>query len=68
MTVVVGGGVTDLTASYLLAKAGKQVVLVERGRDAITDTGHTSVHRDLGTIRDATVESGMTRDATGGTL
>jgi ribulose 1,5-bisphosphate synthetase/thiazole synthase len=39
--VVVGGGITGLTAAYLLAKAGKRVILLERGRCAATDTGHT---------------------------
>lgn len=42
--VVVGAGVTGLTAAYLLAKAGKQVVVLERSRCALTDTGHTSAH------------------------
>ena len=42
--VVVGGGMTGLTAAYLLAKAGKQVVVLERDRCAGTDTGHTSAH------------------------
>jgi glycine/D-amino acid oxidase-like deaminating enzyme/nitrite reductase/ring-hydroxylating ferredoxin subunit len=42
--VVVGGGVTGLTAAYLLAKAGKRVILLERGRCAATDTGHTTAH------------------------
>ncbi len=42
--VVVGGGVTGLTAAYLLAKAGKRVIVLERGRCAATDTGHTSAH------------------------
>ncbi|MBA3319393.1 MAG: FAD-dependent oxidoreductase [Gemmatimonadales bacterium] len=42
--VVVGGGVTGLTAAYLLAEAGRSVLLVERGRCAATDTGHTSAH------------------------
>ena len=42
--VVVGAGVTGLTAAYLLAKAGKSAVLLERGRCAGTDTGHTSAH------------------------
>jgi glycine/D-amino acid oxidase-like deaminating enzyme len=42
--VVVGGGVTGVTAAYLLAKAGRDVVLLERDRCAMTDTGHTSAH------------------------
>jgi glycine/D-amino acid oxidase-like deaminating enzyme/nitrite reductase/ring-hydroxylating ferredoxin subunit len=42
--VVVGGGITGLTAAYLLATAGKRVVLLERGRLAEIDTGHTTAH------------------------
>jgi glycine/D-amino acid oxidase-like deaminating enzyme/nitrite reductase/ring-hydroxylating ferredoxin subunit len=42
--VVVGGGITGLTAAYLLASAGKTVVVLERDRCALTDTGHTSAH------------------------
>jgi glycine/D-amino acid oxidase-like deaminating enzyme/nitrite reductase/ring-hydroxylating ferredoxin subunit len=42
--VVVGGGITGLTTGYLLAKAGKRVIVLERGRCAMTDTGHTSAH------------------------
>lgn len=42
--VVVGAGLTGLTAAYLLAKAGKRVVVLERERCAMADTGHTSAH------------------------
>jgi glycine/D-amino acid oxidase-like deaminating enzyme/nitrite reductase/ring-hydroxylating ferredoxin subunit len=42
--VVVGAGMTGLTAAYRLAKAGKRVVVLERGRCAGIDTGHTSAH------------------------
>ncbi len=42
--LVVGGGVTGLSAAYLLAKGGKRVVVLERDRCATIDTGHTSAH------------------------
>ena len=42
--VVVGAGITGLTTAYLLAKSGKRVVVLERDRCAMTDTGHTSAH------------------------
>jgi glycine/D-amino acid oxidase-like deaminating enzyme/nitrite reductase/ring-hydroxylating ferredoxin subunit len=42
--LVVGGGITGLTAAYLLAGAGKRVVLLERARLGAIDTGHTSAH------------------------
>src|SRR4029079_17878305 len=42
--VVVGGGITGLTAAYLLASAGRSVILLERGRCAQIDTAHTSGH------------------------
>jgi glycine/D-amino acid oxidase-like deaminating enzyme/nitrite reductase/ring-hydroxylating ferredoxin subunit len=42
--VVVGAGITGLTTAYLLAKSGKQVVVLERDRCAAIDTGHTSAH------------------------
>jgi glycine/D-amino acid oxidase-like deaminating enzyme/nitrite reductase/ring-hydroxylating ferredoxin subunit len=42
--VIVGGGITGLTAAYLLATAGKSVVVLERGRCAQVDSGHTSAH------------------------
>jgi glycine/D-amino acid oxidase-like deaminating enzyme/nitrite reductase/ring-hydroxylating ferredoxin subunit len=42
--VVVGGGITGLTAAYLLTQAGKSVALIERRRCVEIDTGHTSAH------------------------
>lgn len=41
---VVGGGITGLTAAYLIAKAGRSVALLERSRCAEIDTGHTTAH------------------------
>ena len=42
--VVVGGGITGLTTAYLLVSAGKSVAVLERGRCAEVDTGHTTAH------------------------
>jgi len=42
--VVVGGGITGVTAAYLLKKAGLSVVLLERDRCGGVDTGHTTAH------------------------
>ena len=42
--VVVGGGITGLTAAYLLATAGKRVVVLERAQLGEIDTGHTTAH------------------------
>src|SRR5204863_1857687 len=42
--IIVGAGITGLTAAHALAKAGRRVVIVERDRCASTDTGHTSAH------------------------
>ena len=42
--VVVGGGVTGITAAYLLKKAGKKVMLLERARCAHAESGHTTAH------------------------
>ena len=42
--VVVGGGITGLTAAYLLLRAGRSVVILERRRLGESDTGHTSAH------------------------
>jgi glycine/D-amino acid oxidase-like deaminating enzyme/nitrite reductase/ring-hydroxylating ferredoxin subunit len=42
--VVVGAGVTGITAAYLLKKAGSTVALIDRERVASIDTGHTTAH------------------------
>jgi glycine/D-amino acid oxidase-like deaminating enzyme/nitrite reductase/ring-hydroxylating ferredoxin subunit len=42
--VVVGGGITGLTAAYLLTVEGRRVALLEREGLAEIDTGHTSAH------------------------
>src|SRR5438552_16821414 len=42
--LVVGTGVTGITAAYLLKKAGSTVALIERERVASIDTGHTTAH------------------------
>lgn len=42
--VVIGGGITGLTTAFLLAKADKRVVVLDRRRCASIDTGHTSAH------------------------
>lgn len=41
---IVGGGITGITAAYLLRKAGQKVALLERGRCAHVNTGHTTAH------------------------
>src|SRR6266513_1578719 len=42
--VVIGAGVTGITAAYLLKNAGATVALIERERVASIDTGHTTAH------------------------
>ena len=42
--VIIGGGLTGITAAYLLKKEGAKVALVERQRCASADTGHTTAH------------------------
>ncbi|HEY7475114.1 MAG TPA: FAD-dependent oxidoreductase [Vicinamibacterales bacterium] len=42
--VVVGAGITGITAAYLIKSAGLRVALVERKRVAMADTGHTTAH------------------------
>jgi glycine/D-amino acid oxidase-like deaminating enzyme/nitrite reductase/ring-hydroxylating ferredoxin subunit len=52
--VVVGGGITGLTAAYLLTAAGKTVAVVERERCATIDTGHTTAHLTMVTDQSMT--------------
>lgn len=42
--VIIGGGITGITAAYLLKRAGHSVALIERARCASIDTGHTTAH------------------------
>jgi glycine/D-amino acid oxidase-like deaminating enzyme/nitrite reductase/ring-hydroxylating ferredoxin subunit len=42
--VIVGGGVTGLTAAYLALTAGKSVCLLERDRLGRGDSGHSTAH------------------------
>jgi glycine/D-amino acid oxidase-like deaminating enzyme len=41
---VIGGGITGITAAYLLKKAGISVALLERGQFGAVDSGHTTAH------------------------
>ncbi len=41
---IVGGGITGITIAYVLKRAGHRVALLERGRAASADTGHTTAH------------------------
>ncbi|MGI8605278.1 MAG: FAD-dependent oxidoreductase [Verrucomicrobiales bacterium] len=41
---VIGGGMTGITAAYLLKKAGRRVALIERDRCLAVDSGHTTAH------------------------
>jgi glycine/D-amino acid oxidase-like deaminating enzyme/nitrite reductase/ring-hydroxylating ferredoxin subunit len=42
--IVIGAGVTGITAAYLLKKAGSTVALIDREQVASIDTGHTTAH------------------------
>ena len=42
--LVIGGGITGITAAYLLKRAGVNVALVERGRCLSGDTSYTTAH------------------------
>lgn len=41
---IIGGGITGLTAAYLLKRSGRRVAVLERGRCASADSGHTTAH------------------------
>ena len=42
--VVIGAGITGLTTAYLLKRAGRRVVVIDRSRIASGDTGSTTAH------------------------
>jgi glycine/D-amino acid oxidase-like deaminating enzyme/nitrite reductase/ring-hydroxylating ferredoxin subunit len=42
--VVIGAGITGITAAYLLKEAGRKVALLERDRWGGVDTSHTTAH------------------------
>jgi glycine/D-amino acid oxidase-like deaminating enzyme len=42
--VIVGGGITGLTAAYLLKRSGRHVAVIERARCLAGDTGYTTAH------------------------
>ena len=42
--LVIGGGITGITTAWLLARAGGDVVLLDREGFATRDTGHTTAH------------------------
>ena len=61
--LIVGAGITGLTAAYLLTAAGKSVAVIERDSCAQIDTGHTSAHLTMVTDRRLTdLEAQFGRD------
>lgn len=42
--VVIGGGITGLTAAWMLKQAGRKVAVFEKGRIGDAETGHTTAH------------------------
>ncbi len=51
---IVGGGITGLTAAYLLKREGLSVAVIDRDRAGGVDTGHTSAHVTCVTDQDLT--------------
>ena len=43
-TVVIGGGITGLTAAYLLKRAGQRVAVIDRRRCGGVDSSLTTAH------------------------
>jgi glycine/D-amino acid oxidase-like deaminating enzyme/nitrite reductase/ring-hydroxylating ferredoxin subunit len=52
---IVGGGITGITAAYLLKSAGVNVAVLERSRCASGDTGYTTAHLTM--VTDAPLTS-----------
>lgn len=46
---VVGGGIVGVTAAYLLAKAGRSVVVLDRGHILEAQTAHSTAHLQIPT-------------------
>ena len=42
--VIIGAGLTGITAAWLMKRAGAKVALLDRQRCAAADTGHTTAH------------------------
>jgi len=42
--LVIGGGITGVTAAFMLKRAGRTVALIERGEIGGGETGHTTAH------------------------
>ncbi len=49
--IVVGGGITGVTSAYFLKMSGLRVCLLEKGKIAGGETGHTSAHLTMVTDR-----------------
>lgn len=42
--LIIGGGITGVTAAFMLKRAGRTVALIERGEIGGGETGHTTAH------------------------